>query len=199
MDRILCDFCNKEFKSLPIHLPCNKTVCETHLYNKDFIKCIFCDISHYKNDDSYYHNYNKEEKQYPINNDVLIKLKQIKLNSKIDLLNDKLKDFELTQNEPYSYVYNYFDKLTNQIDLRREKIIDSIMNHFDNELNKISDLKTKFKNLENEKSESIEELKNFNVQSIRDSLSELDLNLININSSCILVFLFFFFVILDLS
>lgn len=40
-DHLKCNFCNKIFKSEPMHLPCGWTVCSEHL-NIQLMDCVVC-------------------------------------------------------------------------------------------------------------------------------------------------------------
>ena len=152
----VCQLCKCQYEK-PIILPCGEIICEKDLdifyKNQDSIKnCKFCDKEH--------------SKSSKIPAKQTIKLMELG-SHQIDFgktfeygknvlrdLDRTIRDYEQINNDPNNYIYNYFNDLKNQCDIKREEIKMEIDNHFDNLLLEIQDLcgdyqrSTKMKNNE---------------------------------------------------
>lgn len=64
---------------------------------------------------------------------------------KLNVLNKQFEKLLLAQTNPDLYVYFYFDDLINDIELRRKKTILTIHKHFDEQIEKINEIKIKLK------------------------------------------------------
>ena len=155
---IICKFCYETLEE-PIVLPCGKTICSKHLLNEaNSFKCDLCDNSHDKTAD-----------KFPVN-EALNELVQIcddyvDLNS-IDLgkdyklakdqckhLKDLINESEILTKDPSFYIDNYFTKLRNEIDLKKEQLIEDIEQKYEKIINELKEIESKYKqNAPNKKS-----------------------------------------------
>jgi hypothetical protein len=120
-----CTHCNETF-DVPMVLPCFELICKRHIENNEFktnnygfIKCPFCNDEH----------------QIPEKIDLRIKklidleVNKIDLGKKYSLAKQELmsldqlvKEFELLNNEPESFIYDYFLEIKTKVNLRREEL-----------------------------------------------------------------------------
>ena len=124
-DALKCNHCNETF-DVPMVLPCFELICKRHIENNEFktnndgfIKCPFCNDEH----------------QIPEKIDLRIKklidleVNKIDLGKKYSLAKQELmsldqlvKEFESLNNEPESFIYDYFLEIKTKVNLRREEL-----------------------------------------------------------------------------
>ena len=165
---IICTLCNTRLES-PIILPCLETICEKHVNemktdSAEKIKCLSCKEEHKIPEDGFMRD---ELLEKIISDKNQIDLGKIPANKCNDLRNtiDQLR--AITQ-DPENFLYEYFKKITNQIDIHKEIIISKIEQHYDKLLKEIQTYQENFKSKLN---------KNFETQNkiINDAENHLDL------------------------
>jgi len=124
-----CEQCNQLLVE-PVTLPCGYSVCKRHLDEllentpKDMNKfdCQLCEEKHYIPENGFF--VNKR-----IQNGLNIKLNSLKLNSVYDKCKREITDaknniqkLENLQKYPENYIFEYFEELKRQVDLRREEL-----------------------------------------------------------------------------
>ena len=124
-----CEQCNQLLVE-PVTLPCGYSVCKRHLDEllentpKDMNKfdCQLCEEKHYIPENGFF--VNKR-----IQNGLNIKLNSLKLNSVYDKFKREITDaknniqkLENLQKYPENYIFEYFEELKRQVDLRREEL-----------------------------------------------------------------------------
>ena len=124
-----CEQCNQLLVD-PITLPCGYSVCKRHLdellvnapkeMNK--FECELCEKKHFFPEDGFAINRR-------IQNGLDIKLNSLKLNSvyeeckkKINEAKYQIQKIEILEKDPENYVFEYFEELKRQVDLRREEL-----------------------------------------------------------------------------
>ena len=124
---VTCNFCNCIFED-PVFLPCSKSICFKHVEeiksrynNSEQITCFFCSELHQiprtgfpKNIDVaklIEHDYHRID--YGLTHKSATQL--------CETLEMNIYDYETLWKEPETYINDYFRKLINQIDLRREE------------------------------------------------------------------------------
>ena len=124
-----CEQCNQLLVD-PITLPCGYSVCKRHLdellvnapkeMNK--FECELCEKNHCFPEDGFAINRR-------IQNGLDIKLNSLKLNSvyeeckkKINEAKYQIQKIEILEKDPENYVFEYFEELKRQVDLRREEL-----------------------------------------------------------------------------
>ena len=119
--------CNKFFH-IPIRLPCDNTLCQSHikeLYedkeNMSSIRCYFCNSVHSLSENDGYFPINYDlKKLLDLNLHLSEKHKNVKiLNEKLDKLTNEIK---CVKTQPDLFVYDYFAELRKKIDIHREKL-----------------------------------------------------------------------------
>jgi hypothetical protein len=128
-DALKCNHCNETF-DVPMVLPCFELICKRHIENNEFktnndgfIKCPFCNDEH----------------QIPEKIDLRIKklidleVNKIDLGKKYSLAKQELmsldqlvKEFESLNNEPESFIYNYYAEMKAKVNLRREELLEAV-------------------------------------------------------------------------
>jgi len=154
-----CQLCKCQFVN-PVILPCGETICEKDIdvyYKKGCTKnCRFCDKEHCRGKDHFI-----PAKQ--IMKLMELGTPQIDFGKTFDYGKNVLKDldktireYELINNDPNNYIYNYFSDLKNQCDIKREEIKLEIDNHFDSILLEIEELSLEYqRSLKHRNSEKI--------------------------------------------
>ncbi len=127
-----CKICSNILEK-PIVLPCGQTVCQSHSVEISSINFIFCSKLH-----------PMQENGFPLNQMVqcmlennlhTLKINSNKLNQskkKIEDLNNCFREIELLNKDPEYYIYDYFNELKRQVDLKREFLIETVQNHSNN-------------------------------------------------------------------
>ena len=136
-----CDFCHQILDD-PISLPCGETVCKSHSNEITRTNCVFCSINH-----------KLPRHGFPSNKKLKsqLELKANRINSNfsqfndykriIEDLNKKLKEIESMQQDPENYIYEYFNELTRQVDVRRETLFEGIQRYSEEVIDQIEKLK----------------------------------------------------------
>ncbi len=171
MSDSICIFCNQEFQSIPIILPCSYTVCDFHVKCDDLVKCLFCDQNHKTS----------ENNKYPVNRVEEIKLKNKSIKKDLREMEQTLKDFQTIQDDPNVHVYNYFEKLRGKIHERKDEIVESITQHFESMLEKIDSILKKYK----EKNQSCFRQNSLNLNEIEENLKKYEAEINNSNLNLI--------------
>ncbi len=124
-----CEQCNQLLVE-PVTLPCGYSVCKRHLDEllentpKDMNKfdCQLCEEKHYIPENGFF--VNKR-----IQNGLNIKLNSLKLNSVYDKCKREITDaknniqkLENLQKYPENYIFEYFEELKRQVDIRRKEL-----------------------------------------------------------------------------
>jgi WD40 repeat protein len=149
---LVCQICNSIYEK-PCILPCQKTVCKSHLCDsnglqKESFECIFCKTSHKIPLKGFNLNYLIQEKieseQYLTENELKLKFeldKSLKLNENS---NEKLEQTE-------DIIRKYFSNIKIQINSHREYLKSQIDDQAEKLLDKASQIEAKFKLNINEK------------------------------------------------
>ena len=127
---LTCKICKKYYIN-PIILPCSNNICEEHVNqkilkdnNSKIYKCDFCFKEH-----------NVPEENEFILNQTLIEMINMNLHLDeqtkstkilIDDLDKVNKEIDLIDKDPEDFIYSYFSKEKNKIDLKRETLISRI-------------------------------------------------------------------------
>lgn len=136
-----CKYCYNQIKE-PIILPCGASVCKSH--SEDAIKpnCYFCNEPHTRPETGFMPNGILHEMLDIEVNKLTFSPKFVKCQKEINkILNDAEKLFCI-QKDPANYIYEYFEELKTQTDLRREQLkleIDTFSDELITEINCIQD------------------------------------------------------------
>lgn len=157
---LICCMCQKYFSSKPITLPCGWAVCESHVISNECrLNCMVCEEAHEINLGNCIYSKNLGIKY----------LKYISQKNETYLI-DQLDDFEKLKNDPYNYVYQYFESLINKIDQHREAVINSVNDYFFRIIDDIKQTRDNLKELAiNNKS-----IKNLNTTEIKAELDKMN-------------------------
>lgn len=134
MQRLIkCKICNQTYES-PIILPCFKTVCSKHVFNDIIISKYSCQLCNQEHDTL--------ADQFPSNEDIAQLIKITERNTTISAitfgnecsrakklckeLETHLNEADLLSKDPSFYVFEYYDKLKNEIDLNKERRLKEI-------------------------------------------------------------------------
>lgn len=156
-----CKYCFNQIKE-PIILPCGVSVCKAH--SEDAIKpnCYFCNESHKRPEDGF------------MPNEVLIQMLDIEVNkltfspkfvkcqTEINRLQKDAEKLFAIQKDPVNYIYEYFEELKRQTDLRREQLkleVDTFSDELITEINCIQDNCCKMTNDMKEINQVIDDLR----------------------------------------
>jgi hypothetical protein len=171
-----CKFCDKILEN-PIILPCQETICEKDTYEN--LNCKFCFNEHIKPENGF-----PEDKTMKM----LIDLQINKIDfgkifprydickEKLHLLNSEIKQLESLETSPNDYIYDYFEKIINQVDLKREELKETIDSYSDQLIKEIKTAQLECENIENKTKQITEDLK-----VIKATLNELNQNFDSIN------------------
>jgi hypothetical protein len=118
-----CEFCNEEFHSVPIVLPCGTTICDLHLLNQQEnepltqknIICKCCGELY------------KSDFKYPVNKAIQNLLEKKKTNTQAGSL------------------YDHVDKLMNECHAQRDELIEIVKVMYDRHLEKLNELKNRLR------------------------------------------------------
>ena len=137
-----CKVCQKLIHE-PIFLPCGETVCRSHSEETTKGNCRFCNETHLI-----------PKTGFPLNRMVQTmlenKLHTLNINSdkfteskqKVEDLNRRFREMDTLINEPEYFIDEYFRELTRQVDLRRERLFESIGQHSDLLIGQIEEWKS---------------------------------------------------------
>jgi DNA repair exonuclease SbcCD ATPase subunit len=179
-----CSYCKNQFVE-PVILPCYESICDRDLnkllnmHNK-FI-CPFCDNEHSKPENGFQSD--KKLKR-------LLDLELNKLNfdlilpnfseCKKDLkyLDEKINDIEMISNDATHYIYCYFERIINQVDLQREQLKEAIDIHSEDLIQHIKSIRQECKifdiNIEQISKDLKAFKKNFNQLSLKFNTVNID-------------------------
>jgi hypothetical protein len=170
-EHLTCKICHKYFLN-PVFLPCCNNICEEHVIKKteDINSQSFnCDICQ--------QNHQVPESGYSINR-VLIDIMNIKLHfnettktasKQIDDLDSLNKEIDLITKDPHDFIYSYFAKEKNKIDLKRETLMSKISDISDEMIDQIKTMETDSKLILNEK-QDITEFTKFDCKTLTEKV-----------------------------
>jgi hypothetical protein len=192
-----CDFCYQTLES-PIALACGKTVCKKDL---DFIlkemksfKCIICNSEHFIPKDGFKID---EKIQNMLENNInKINLKSVvplfkECDQILNMIKADIKTLDDLVQNPKDFLYEYFNELKRQADLRREKLkifVDSYSDEVMDEINKceiksyihLNTIKISNKKIIEKKKFLADLYKEFNAFDINDINQNVDIKLKNV-------------------
>ena len=157
-----CVFCNEEYKSNPIVLPCGWTICEDHLKNGEISNCRFCKKQH------------KYEPNKHLNIKVLTLLKRKKQAKEINELEKSVEELKTALNDPEYYIDNYFRKLIDEMQLRKEEILESIKKYFEDKIDKIEERKASLIQRLKQNEEMASNLKKIDPEKMKIELKQIE-------------------------
>jgi hypothetical protein len=119
----VCKFkdCNLIYEN-PITLPCGHSLCQNHLETTDEkFMCQFCEKEHIIPENGFFINKTIVQliEEYVKSNPIRKEIKQT-----FDQLAQLVKEY--SEIDPDVYVYDYFSKIRNKVDLHREELIEQI-------------------------------------------------------------------------
>jgi hypothetical protein len=143
-----CEQCNQLLVE-PVALPCGYSVCKKHLdrllenapkeINK--FECKLCEKKHFIPEDGFAINRR-------IQNGLDINLNSLKLNPvyeecklEINEAKDQIQKIEILKKDPENYIFEYFEELKRQVDLRREELKLELDNYSDEIIQSIESAK----------------------------------------------------------
>jgi hypothetical protein len=129
---LICHFCNREFESDPILIPCGWTICKHHTDENEINECKYCTKPH------------KNDQNYPIIKPIQVILEQKRQIEKIPKLIERVECMKSIQQDPYGFVNGLFDNLIGQANQTREIAVQSIESHFIKEIEKINNFKESY-------------------------------------------------------
>jgi len=123
-----CKYCNETY-DVPMVLACSELICKRHIESGEFkliinnIKCPFCNENHQV----------PEKINLTMKKLVDLEVNKIDLGKKFTLakqelssLDQLIKEFELLNSDPETYIYDYYSELRSKVNLRREELIHAI-------------------------------------------------------------------------
>ena len=127
-DIATCYYCDCIFES-PVILPCSESICGKHVeemkfvdYSNEIIKCCFCSDQHQIPKPGF----PKDKRTARLIEQEFHKMDFGKVHSKAANLckefDEMIKNLENLTNDPENVITEYFNRLTNEIDIRREEI-----------------------------------------------------------------------------
>lgn len=157
-----CELCFNTFVS-PITMPCGVTICQTHLNEFLKQKCIFCKEHHARHMDNFQVNKSLQKM-------IDLQLNTLKLSpsfeeckKSIAKLNETIDEIDLIYNDTQHFVFEYFEEIKRQVDLRKEKITESINIYSDNIIQEVVRLQDKLKSEPINRSEIFSEIESTKV------------------------------------
>jgi hypothetical protein len=173
LNKILtCEICQKYYLN-PVLLPCGNNLCNEHVKQKieendsNIYKCDFCNENHEVLENGYFSNRILIEM---INNKIHLDERTKIAKKVIEDLDTSNKEFDLMRKDPENFIYNYFSKEINKIDLRRETLISKINEISDEMINKIKLMQNDSKsNLIDKKQNLIDSIK-FDFKKLSDEV-----------------------------
>jgi hypothetical protein len=163
---ITCKVCNKYFSN-PVVLPCLKSVCQDHITfesNCQIFKCKFCNKDHVSNDGF---NLSKELMDL-INLNLHLDEKTKSTKSVLDNLENVNKEIDLIAKDPEDFIFTYFSKEKNKIDLKRETLISKIHDISDKMINKMKQMEIDSKSNLSEKQQNLIDSAKFDYKKLTD-------------------------------
>ena len=136
-----CELCNK-LTVQPVTLPCGVSICESHIKEISLDDCKFCCIEHKKSD---------LQVNKAFSRMLELKVNEIKLDPKYDNYKKEIDSARSIMNEienitksPDSYIYEYFEKIKQNVDLTREALKQRIDAHSDAKIAEITQYQTDY-------------------------------------------------------
>jgi hypothetical protein len=137
-----CEFCSNLFIE-PITLPCGITICQSHLNEiLQDKKCLFCQEAHG----------NKYQVNKSLQQMIDIQLHDIKLSPSFELCQKSIADItetmhqlDLIQADPGHFVFEYFEEIKRQVDLRKERLEENMNIYSGQIIEEINQLEAHFK------------------------------------------------------
>jgi hypothetical protein len=139
--------CSK-YLTIPVTLPCGSTLCGHHLTklldsNEQNFMCDICGEEHMIPKEGF--KINRTISRL-LDSNIHLCPKQIETKKSIELIEAIIINYQTSDlASSDTYLYEYFSKLRNQIDLHREKFIEAIHNRSEQLLKEINDLENKCK------------------------------------------------------
>ena len=125
---LVCQVCSKYYLN-PIILPCGNNICEEHVEKKlksnssKIYKCDICFKEHETSENGYIIN---RILINMMNDNIHLSEESKQKKTLIEELNNVKKDIDSITKDPEGFIYTYFAKETNKIDLKRETLIEKI-------------------------------------------------------------------------
>lgn len=116
-----CKICESFFVD-PVILPCGNSVCLSHTEEKELFNCQICSLEHTISiKDLIPNKFIEDLIATKIHENFPTKKHQQILNS-FSLLEKVVKELENLENNPQVFISEFFDKLINKIDIKREEV-----------------------------------------------------------------------------
>jgi len=156
-----CQFCFQKLNN-PVVLPCGNTVCKIHLNILTKSTCQFCNQTHHQSSSAFPPNLALEKMLTIELNKLTFNTKFTKCQNYINDLQKNCQEINLIQKDPSIFVYEYFEDLKREVDIRREDLkfqLDTYSNNLINEITQYQEECSQISNKTNELSKQIESLK----------------------------------------
>ncbi len=85
-------------------------------------------------------------------------------------MNKKIEDFRAILNDPDSYIYEYFNKIKNDLQLRKEETLEQIKSYFEEEIEKLEKFRAESMSSNKERAEFMQEFKRFDIEALQAEL-----------------------------
>jgi WD40 repeat protein len=159
---IICKFknCNLIYEN-PIILPCGKTLCKCHLDKfKEKFECCLCFNEHEIPEEGYVINESIRKK---IDNYLQLNPIRKMIKESFDNLSLSFEDYDKFDSD--SYIYDYFRKIVNEVDLHREELIQEINKRSDEIISQLKEKEEKCKS-------NLNEIKKYNFDQLKQDLPD---------------------------
>ena len=171
-EHLTCKICQKYYLN-PVILPCGNNICQEHVEkkikenNSQFYECDFCRESHEVPENGF------------ILNRPFIEMMNMNLNltegtktakKVIKDLETPNKEIDLIAKDPENFIYDYFAKEINKIDLRREKLISKINDISDEMIAKLKQMQNDSKSNLNEKKQNLIDSNKFYLKKLSEEV-----------------------------
>lgn len=150
-----CVLCSKILVD-PVGIPCGITVCQSHLKcyaTQKAFQCQCCNKLHSVPNEGFFIN-------KFIQNQLRIELNAMDINpiyeeckDEIEKANKSVEQIEETTNDSENYIYNYFEVIKRQVDIRREVLKEKIDNYSNELIQSINETRASYIKLSKETSE----------------------------------------------
>ena len=165
VEYLLCELdCCRLILEKPVTLPCGNTLCEEHLKNcQRTFTCCFCNREHQKPDNGFFIS---KTVTRMIDNYYNLNPLRRKVKESFEELNESMDDYENI--DPDVYIYDYFAKARNKVDLHREELIKEISEISEEIIERLKEREEKCKaNLTKVEKTNFDELTRDNLQCLK--------------------------------
>ena len=172
LDGLVCEWCKLILED-PVTLACGNTLCLEHLkeFNKKF-NCYFCKKEHQIPDDGLMIN---KTINIMINNFYNLNPLREKIKISFNKLDESIQDYE--DIDPECYVFDYFGEIRSKVDLNCVRLKKEIDSKSGETMKKLKELENKCKlNLADVEKENLDDLKNNNLPSWKQTFREPNVN-----------------------